>query len=79
MATLSIATVKRGDDLKQIARGLAAANSQVLFFRWGEERVRHVRCIEDHSPFYIGWPLGFPIIPFNGPSGHPLIESISTN
>jgi len=26
MATLSIATVKRGDDLKQIARGLAAAN-----------------------------------------------------
>ena len=46
---------------------------QVLF-RWGEERVRRVRYIGDHSLFYIGWPLGFPIIPL---MGHPDIHSLS--
>jgi len=46
---------------------------QVLF-RWGEERVRRVRCIGDHSLFYIGWPLGFPIILL---MGHPDIHSLS--
>jgi len=46
---------------------------QVLF-RWGEERVRRVRCIGDHSLFYIGWPLGFPIIPL---MGHLDIHSLS--
>jgi len=46
---------------------------QVLF-RWGEERVCRVRCIEDHSLLYIGWPLGFSIIPL---MGHPNIHSLS--
>jgi len=46
---------------------------QVLF-KWGEERVYRVQYIEDHSLFYIGWPLGFPIIPL---MGHPDIYSLS--
>jgi len=33
-----------------------------------------VRCIEDRSLFYIGCPLGFPIIPL---MGHPDIHSLS--
>jgi len=60
MAALSIATVKRGDDLKQTVRGGQFGSSSIgtfmhqVLFRWGEERVRHVRCIGDHNLFYIG-------------------------
>jgi len=46
----------------------------LVLFIWGEEKVCRVPCIGDHSLFYTGWPLGFPIIPL---MGHPDIHSFS--
>jgi len=46
----------------------------LVLFIWGEENVLLVRCIGEHSLFYIGWPLEFLIIPL---IGHPDIHSLS--
>jgi len=69
--------------MKHTKIGLAAADLVLpqpvpLCLRFssdGEKReFCRVRCIGDHSLFYIGWPLGFPIIPL---MGHPDIHSLS--
>ena len=74
MTVLSTTTInkRRCDDLKHTT---GTFMPQVLFkFRWGEERVCRVRYIGDHSLFYIGWSLGFPIILL---MGHPDIHLLS--
>jgi len=69
--------------MKHTKIGLAAADLVLpqpvpLCLRFssdGEKReFCRVRCIGDHSLFYIGWSLGFPIIPS---MGHPDIHSLS--
>jgi len=82
VAALSTTTIRRACDLKQTSTPLAdwfgsfptATFMPQVLFRWGEKRVCRVRCIGDHNLFYIGWSLGFPIIPL---MSHPDIHSLS--